>query len=180
VHSISISSDIDYGMLPHRPATISRRAFSLIELVIVVVIIGIVAAIAIPRLSRGSQGAADAALAGDLAVLRKAIDVYTAEHGSPPLLTQINACLTLYSDAAGNAQSNKDSTHFYGPYIRTIPPLPVGRNKGGASFAAMTGNAVSTPSIGWLYDQTTGTVKANTFDTSPTEADATGKLYSSY
>ena len=48
----------------------SRRAFSLIELVIVVVIIGIIAAIAIPRLSRGSAGAADAALIGDLAVMR--------------------------------------------------------------------------------------------------------------
>jgi prepilin-type N-terminal cleavage/methylation domain-containing protein len=58
----------------------SRRAFSLIELVIVVVIIGIIAAIAIPRLSRGAAGAADAALIGDLAVMRSSIDLYVTEH----------------------------------------------------------------------------------------------------
>ena len=79
----------------------SRRAFSLIELVIVVVIIGIIAAIAIPRLSRGSEGAADAALIGDLAVMRSAIDLFSTEHpGSPPLEATFENQMLLYSDAA--------------------------------------------------------------------------------
>jgi len=64
-----------------RPA---RRGFGLIELVIVVVIIGIIAAIAIPRMSRGSQGAADSALAGNLSVLRNAVDLYQTEASHTP------------------------------------------------------------------------------------------------
>ena len=51
----------------------TSTGFSLLELVIVIVIMGIVAAVAIPRMSRGSAGAADAALSGDLSVLRRAI-----------------------------------------------------------------------------------------------------------
>ena len=58
-----------------------RQAFSLVELVIVVVIIGIIAAIAVPRMSRAANGAGDAALWGNLATLRGAIDMYAAEHG---------------------------------------------------------------------------------------------------
>ena len=60
-----------------RSAPRRRYAFSLVELVVVVVILGIVSAIAIPRLSRGSEGASEAALIGDLAVMRRAIDMYT-------------------------------------------------------------------------------------------------------
>ncbi len=54
----------------------SRRAFSLIELVIVVVILGIIGAVAIPRMSRGAEGAAESALVSNLATLRGAIELY--------------------------------------------------------------------------------------------------------
>src|SRR3954454_14597907 len=103
-----------------------RGGFSLIELVIVVVIIGIIAAIAIPRMSRGSQGAADSALAGNLSVLRNAVDLYQTEHQSYPATTApdntqagFDRQLTKYTDAAGlsNAGATKDSTHTYGPYL---------------------------------------------------------------
>jgi general secretion pathway protein G len=150
-----------------------RTGFSLIELVIVVVIIAIIGAIAIPRMSRGAAGAGDAALTQDLATFRQAIDHYQAEHGGTlPLLSNIYAQLTLYSDAAGtSAQSNPDSTHLYGPYLRSIPALPVGANKGQTGIGAGNG-----PTIGWVYDETAGAIHANTI----TEADAAGVLYSSY
>ena len=57
----------------------SRRGFSLLEVVIVVAIIAILAAIGIPRMSRGSRGANDAAVSGNLSVLRNAIDLFAAE-----------------------------------------------------------------------------------------------------
>ncbi len=150
-----------------------NRAFSLIELVIVVVIIGIIAAIAIPRMSRGATGANDHALSGNLAVLRKAIDLYQAEHdGVYPTAVDINNQLTLYTDIAGDAQPAKDATHIYGPYLRAIPPLTApSPRKGGTLIGAADGT-----NVGWLYVATDGKITANT----TTEKDASNKLYNTY
>jgi prepilin-type N-terminal cleavage/methylation domain-containing protein len=147
--------------------------FSLIELVIVVVIIGIIGAIAIPRLSRGSAGAADSALSGNLAVLRSAIDLYATEHnGAMPAVGTFSAQLTLYSDIDGNTNATKTGAFIYGPYVRKIPPAPVGLKKGANGVAAADGAGV-----GWLYDAATGKI---TINAGATDADATGKLYLDY
>ena len=149
------------------------RGFSLLELVIVVVILGIIAAIAIPRMSRGSAGAADSALSSNLAVLRNAIDLYAAEHnGTYPDATNIADQLTKYTDASGDVSATKDTTHIYGPYLRKIPPLPVGARKGGTLISTSDDTGV-----GWIYNATTGEIKANCTDT---EVDATGKKYNTY
>jgi prepilin-type N-terminal cleavage/methylation domain-containing protein len=147
-------------------------AFSLLELVIVVAIIAIIAAIGIPRMSRGTRGAGDSALSGNLAVLRNAIDLYRAEHGgSDPNESKIENQLTLYTDSAGATSEAKDTTHFYGPYIRKIPPLPVGDNKGNTGIAAAAGDGV-----GWIYTEADGEIKSNTGN----ETDDSGKKYSEY
>lgn len=156
-----------------RNRKMNRSGFSLLELVIVVVIIGIIAAIAIPRMSRGAAGAGDAALSGNLAVIRNAIDMYAAEHnGSFPTVASFTAQLTTYTSAAGATSATKDTTYMYGPYLQSIPSLPVGAAKGNTTVAAAAGSGV-----GWIYNATTGTVSANT---TGTESDAGGKLYSSY
>ncbi|MEM9346542.1 MAG: prepilin-type N-terminal cleavage/methylation domain-containing protein [Planctomycetota bacterium] len=149
-----------------------RCGFSLIELVIVVVIIGIIGAIAIPRLSRGAEGASDSALAGDLAVLRNAIDLYATEHGGTyPTVADFVAQLTTYTDVNGNPNATKTGDFIYGPYIRKIPALKVGTEKGSTDVAAA---AAST--VGWVYDATAGTILPNT----GTLKDASGKLYTDY
>jgi prepilin-type N-terminal cleavage/methylation domain-containing protein len=150
-----------------------KKGFSLLELVIVVVIIGIIAAVAIPRMSRGSAGAADAALAGNLAVLRNAIDMYAAEHsGAFPTVLLAPTALTQYTDSAGAVSATRDTTHIYGPYVRKIPPLPVGAAKGNTGIAAATGAGV-----GWIYNVTTGDITSNT---TALEKDASDKLYTDY
>ena len=150
-----------------------NRAFSLLELVIVVAIIAILAAIGIPRLSRGTRGASDAALTANLALLRNAIDVYAAEHSSVyPTVGNIGNQLTQYTNEGGEAQAAKDTTHFYGPYMRSIPPLPVGAKKGSTDIAAADANGV-----GWIYTEGTGAIKANT---TASEKDDADKLYSDY
>src|SRR5690348_13719205 len=117
--------NLEVGMRHLQPA--ARRGFSLIELVIVVVIIGIIAAIAIPRLSRGASGAADSAVAGNLTVLRNAIDLYATEHGGTyPALSTFETQLTQFTDTAGATSATKTATAIFGPYIRKLPPLPVG------------------------------------------------------
>ncbi len=155
---------------PHR----SGRGFSLIELVIVVVIIGIIGAIAIPRMSRGAAGAADSSLVADLAVLRGAIDLYKAEHGGTyPSFTNFVAQLTTYTDDAGNTNASKTTTFYLGNYLREIPKLKVGSNKGQNGIVATQGGSTA----GWVYDETTGTISANL---PATEKDARGVSYSSY
>ncbi len=150
----------------------TRRAFSLIELVIVVVIIGIIAAIAVPRMSRGAAGAGDSALISNLQVLRNAIDLFQTEHGGIyPDAATIELQLTGYSTDAGAAQATKDATYYLGPYLRAIPPLPVpGTRKGGNKIAA-----ADAADVGWIYDDATDTIKANT-----TEKDSRGRNYSDY
>lgn len=154
-----------------------RRGFSLIELVIVVVIIGIIAAIAIPRMSRGASGAGDSALSGNLAVLRNAIDLFQTEHPAAPnsgfpTLAKIVDQLTTFTDDQGNTSATKDSTFIFGSYLRAIPALPVGAKKGQSGVAAADG-----ATVGWIYVEATGTIRANT---AATEKDARGKLYSDY
>jgi len=152
----------------------SRRAFSLIELVIVVVIIGIIAAIAVPRMSRGAAGAADSALTANLAVLRNAVELFQAEHGGEyPKLANLPQAFTQYSDILGTTFSaTKTTTCIYGPYLRAVPTLPVGADKGKTSFIG-----TYTASNGWVYNETTGAVIANCPDA---ELDARGVKYNTY
>jgi prepilin-type N-terminal cleavage/methylation domain-containing protein len=149
------------------------KGFSLLELVIVVVIIGIIAAIAIPRMSRGSAGAADAALTGDLAIMRAAIDLFAAEHdGAFPTAANIENELIQYTDAVRDAQAARDTTHIYGPYLRKVPPLPVGAKKGQTGIDAADG-----ATIGWIYTAATGDIAANCPNG---EKDVSGKQYNAY
>lgn len=149
------------------------RGFSLIELVIVVVILGIIGAIAIPRMSRGAEGAADASLVSDLAVLRSAIDLYHAEHeGLFPVAADINEQLTQYTDITGGVSATKTATHIYGPYVRKVPTLKVGSNKGLSSIAAADGVTVA-----WIYDASSGGIVANLPNT---DVDARGVQYNAY
>ncbi|MCL5282147.1 MAG: prepilin-type N-terminal cleavage/methylation domain-containing protein [Planctomycetes bacterium] len=151
----------------------TRRGFSLLEVVIVVAIIAILAAIGIPRMSRGAKGASDAALTGDLATLRNAIDLYAAEHsGAFPTTIDVTAQLTQYTNISGVVSTTKTTTAIYGPYMRSIPPLPVGTKKGSAKIADANGVGV-----GWIYSSTDGTIKANTTDG---EVDEAGTKYNAY
>jgi prepilin-type N-terminal cleavage/methylation domain-containing protein len=135
------------------------RGFSLIELIIVIVIIGIIGAIAIPRMSRGAAGAADSAVTANLAILRNAIDLYHTEHGGQyPTFANIVGQLTTYTDDNGNVNAERTSVFIFGPYLRAIPSLPVGPNKGSTTITDSAGTA----GFGWVYNEATGEIRANT------------------
>ncbi len=152
-----------------------KRGFSLLEVVIVVAILAILAAIGIPRMSRGSRGAGDSALRSNLALLRNAIDLYSAEHtGSFPEADKFADQLTQFTDASGTTSATRTTSCVYGPYLRNIPPLTVGASKGKTSVAA----AGSTdPNDGWVYTESSGVITSNT---SGTENDDAGILYTAY
>jgi prepilin-type N-terminal cleavage/methylation domain-containing protein len=158
------------------------KAFSLVELVVVIVIIGIIAAMAIPRLSRGAAGAGDAALAGNLAMIRNALNLYAAEHNNVFPNTDeatIILQLTTYSSGAGATNATKTSTYKYGPYLVAIPPCPVGNPTDATGILYDATN--SPPTVdgtngeGWVYNPDTGEFLANT-----TAPDEFGKAYNTY
>lgn len=159
----------------------TRLGFSLVELVVVIVIIGIIAAMAIPRLSRGSAGAGDSALAGNLAVLRNAINMYAAEHVNKfPGHDSGNMKnhLIQYSTEAGAVQATRDASHKFGPYLAAFPPCPVGNpsDPTGVLISATSPPTVDTTNgEGWVYNLSTGEIIANT-----NASDASGKTYKSY
>ena len=112
-----------------------RRAFSLVELVTVVTILGILAAIAVPRMTSAATSAAGNALQATLVNVRKAIDVYYAEHGRYPGYDHATGNpdngafvdqLLMYTDANGKTNATYGYPFIYGPYLRTpFPKSPV-------------------------------------------------------
>jgi len=59
-----------------------------------------------------------------------------------------------------------------GPYMRAIPPLPVGTRKGNTKIAL-----IDAPGVGWIYTPASGKIRANT---GMTEASAVGVSYRDY
>jgi prepilin-type N-terminal cleavage/methylation domain-containing protein len=154
-----------------------RSGFSLIELVIVIVIIAIIGAIAIPKMSRAVAGAGDSATVQNLSTMRSAISLYTTEHNglapSAASAATLLSQLTTYTDINGTVSATKSNTCIYGPYMASIPALPVGTNKGLTSLT-VTG-PVGTGAFAWYYDGTT--IWAND---PATDIDAKGVQYNAY
>lgn len=162
------------GHVRQRPR---RRAFSLLELVVVITILGVVAAIAIPRMGLVSRGARQAATRASLFGLQQAIDHYAAEHGGRlPASTEDglgNAAgssnafrnqLVYYTDARGSVSIALDRGKYpFGPYLREIPPLPLGQNEGSTAVWVQTTGPTPDPSraAGWVYNVKTGIIIPN-------------------
>ena len=159
-----------------------HAGFSLIELVIVVVIIAIIGAIAVPKMSRGAAGANDAALSQDLSTLRGALDLFATENGGNyPAAADMPNALIGWSNGSGAVTTVKGTAgYIYGPYLRTVPPMPVGTaNKGSATF--VTGTTATPPGAagtsGWYYNTSTFEIKANA---GTTEKDVANVNYNAY
>lgn len=135
----------------------------------VVTIIGMISSMAIPRISKGATGASDASLAGNLVVIRKAINFYAAEHNGdfpgPNAVRFVNH-MTNFTDAAGNLSPSRSAIFRYGPYLVRIPPCPVGENAGDDRVLIDPANSPpkANPSSGrgWIYNPVTGEFYANT------------------
>ncbi|HUU82455.1 MAG TPA: prepilin-type N-terminal cleavage/methylation domain-containing protein [Phycisphaerae bacterium] len=157
---------------------IRRVGFSLVELVIVVTIISIVAAIAVPRISRGVTGATEASLTGSLSTMRRAIEMYSAEHeGLLPLNKEdFVAQMTMYTDLSGAVNATKTADFRFGPYLKAIPPLPLGEYAGDARVIDGSSPGAKKDG-GWWYDEDTGDIRANLKND---QVDETGTPYNQY
>ena len=136
-------------------------------------IIAVVSAIAIPRLSRGSQGTAEATMARDAQVMQKALELYAAEHnGAFPPAATVTHQLTKYTDAKGMVSDTKSPPYEFGPYLRKVPALAAGPNKGSSAIAT-----APAPGVGWIYDPAEGTITANTTPPVAASAPASAPVY---
>jgi type II secretory pathway pseudopilin PulG len=166
----------------------ARTGFSVIEAIIILVILGTIAAIAIPRMSHAGQNASENALAGDMAVWRNALDLYQRDHGGsyPKDSTTLAAQLTQYTDITGETATTRDATHVLGPYLRSVPPLPVADPQDSAAVPhgsatigpTLIGGAPTLPvpnGCGWLYDGA-----GNVYPNTGSLTDIIGRLYNAY
>ena len=102
----------------------SRKAFTLIEILIVVVILGILAAVVIPQFTNAADDANNSSVRTQLQTLRSQIELYRAENGANPALAT-----TGWTDMIN------------GGYLPGPPKNPI---TGSSDFGAASGN-------GWQF-----------------------------
>lgn len=127
------------------PNRISRKGFTLVELVVVVLILGIIAAVAIPRMAASTTTAKTNSAKQSLFVVRNAIEMYKADNDAYPSdPTTLSTVLAPY---------------LKGPF----PTCPIGGTN--ATVVAGT-NPVSVVSggAGWAYTAATGDFVINHAD----------------
>src|SRR5437879_1104396 len=121
---------------------LSKKGFTLIELMIVVAIIGILAAIAIPKFAELIRKSSEGASKGNLGALRSAMSIY-------------------YGDMEGTYPSTIKSLTVGGKYLTVIPTAKAPNyhsDSNGEVVLVATGNAgevvAGTPSDvgGWYYN----------------------------
>lgn len=143
------------SQMTRRPA-----GFTLIELLVVLAILGVLAAIAVPRFVSTNEESISMSVAANLNVFRTAIETYRFQHGSQ-LPGQDGAKdfadqMTKKTDKTGKVSSSGG----YGPYIdKKLPQNPVNKSSDVKVVSAMPNKP--TGSEGWVYDKTTGEIRAN-------------------
>ena len=110
------SSKFRFGSSAFNSAT--RRAFTLVEMLLVLVILAVLAAIVIPKFAGRSQQAKETAAKAQINGFEMALDSFEVDTGFYP---QGSAGLNALVEQPGNAQNWK------GPYLKKgIPPDPWG------------------------------------------------------
>jgi general secretion pathway protein G len=104
--------------LLHRTTRVSRRAFSLVEMLLVLVILATLAAIVIPRFAGRSEQAKETAAKTQISALSTALDSFEVDNGYFPASGDGLNELIVQPDAA---------TNWRGPYMKQgIPNDPWG------------------------------------------------------
>lgn len=148
----------------------TKRAFTLMEMLIVIAILGIFAAIILPEFQTQSELANEAAAKDDLRILRNVIDLYAVQHNNVPPGYANGDIKTSPSAAVAAAQLTKptnvsgqydqpDSTYKFGPYLKTLPQNPFNQDNG---LLIITNTpTTSVGSLGWLYNPETKKIYLN-------------------
>ncbi len=166
----------------------TKKAFTLVEVLIVVILLGIIAVIALPKFSNATAKTRANMLADDLRMLRTQTVVFKGQHcgispGYPdcdpdaePTQTAFINHMTMSSDQGGKVAAVGTSGYRYGPYFSKMPENPVN----GLSTVQIVADDGTVPttgddSHGWIYQPSTLSFKADS-----SGADEDGKKYIDY
>ena len=148
------------------PARRRRPAFSLVELAVVLAIVAIIAAIAVPRVSQASKSATTSYVEESICVVRRAIELYYAEHGCYPGYHPSTGSpngewfvkqLLEYSNEAGDTRDTHGYPYIYGPYVRSpFPANPFNDLRTVGVKANPSGASPTLHSTGWIAVLSTG------------------------
>lgn len=135
------------------PGLLSRRGFTLVEILIVVVILGILAAVAVPQFSKATDDSRVVATKDQLEKIKKALGVYFVQNNS-----------TYPTVTAGDGTWGEIITRSY------MRSAPVNGWVGGANSKTITlgssPDSAYQTTHGWIYNAATGDVLAGSFDAS--------------
>ena len=141
---------------------LSKKGFTLIELMIVVAIIGILAAIAIPKFAELIRKSSEGASKGNLGALRSAMSIY-------------------YGDMEGTYPDSLLALTVGGKYLTVIPMAKAPNyHTDGNSEVKLTASASPTDVGSWYYnDQTTNANVGNVL-VNCTHTDTKGTVWTGY
>ena len=152
----------------------SKKAFTLVELMLVITILGILGALVLPTFQGHIIQAKETAAKDNLKVIRTQIEIYKMNHdGIPPgyingseaptalLALQFTATTTI--TGAVSPSTIQAGAYVNGPYIKKLPENPYNKLSTIAYVAQATAfsAAVDGTSSGWLYKKETAEFKLN-------------------
>jgi prepilin-type N-terminal cleavage/methylation domain-containing protein len=148
---------------PRQRYSRTRRAFTLIEVLMVVAALAIIAGVVIPEVATVIDDARNSALLKDLREFTFAIERYRMDHnGGAPDLIQNDTLIQLLqkTDADGNIGTGPQ--YSFGPYLTTVPMNPL--NGATRVFRVNTAPPSSLSSrVGWVYHPASGQIWAGLF-----------------
>lgn len=134
-------------------ARVSRKAFTLVEILIVVIILGILAAIVVPQMLGAANDSAVTATYNELNKLRNHVQVYRAFNNGD-----------LPNVVAGDGTWGEIVT-ITGEYLKAAPTNAyVGGVNSRVITLANTPDVAFQTAYGWIFDPATGNVWAGSFD----------------
>jgi general secretion pathway protein G len=131
----------------------TKKAFTLVEILIVVVILGILAAIVVPQFTNATQDAQQGNLRAQIKELQNQIELFKARTNAYPTLAELTA------NPTSTSETNGWGVMIDGGYIKKAPHNPAAPTADQCKVSA-TGGA----GFGWEYDVTTGTLGATYYD----------------
>jgi len=152
----------------------SKKAFTLVELILVVTILGILSALVLPTFQGHITQAKETAAKDNLKVIRTQIEIYKMNHNSVPpgyingseaptalLALQFTATTTI--TGAVSPSTIPAGAYVNGPYVKKLPENPYNKLSTIAYVSSGTAfsDAVDGTSSGWLYKKETAEFKLN-------------------